>query len=82
MLISNNENIGDFQNENGLYYTYRKTSNPWALSHGLYFEIDVLDGVRFGIVKKTRAYIAIDEDSEGEPVLEFWYLKRNNQYAI
>jgi hypothetical protein len=36
-------------------------------------------GFRRGLVKKTVAYIVIDEDENG-PVVEKWYLKDNNVY--
>jgi hypothetical protein len=81
MLKSNENNLGDFQNENGNWYTYRKTNNPWALSNNLEFEIDVLDGTRSAIIKKTVAYICVDEDENGNPVLEKWQLKKNVVYS-
>lgn len=37
-------------------------------------------GYRYGIVKKTVAYICTDEDEFGLPVLEKWNLKRNVSY--
>jgi len=36
-------------------------------------------GWRYANVKKTVAYIIVDED-EGGPVLERWFLKSNQQY--
>jgi hypothetical protein len=33
-------------------------------------------------VKKTVAYVAVDEDEFGLPVLEKWQLKKNKSYAI
>jgi hypothetical protein len=38
-------------------------------------------GYRYATVKKTVAYIVIDEDDCGEPVIEKWHLKKNTQYA-
>ena len=37
-------------------------------------------GWRYALVKKTVAYIAVDEDEFGLPVLEKWYLKKNTEY--
>ena len=41
-------------------------------------------GFRYGIVKKTVAYIVTDEDDYGNVVLEKWYLKQNSlrEYSI
>jgi len=71
---------GEFKNENNVWFSYRPTSNPWALSHGLNFEIDVLDGVRFANVLKTRVRVCIDESATGEPVMETWSLKVHHPY--
>jgi hypothetical protein len=70
-----------FLKETGKYFTFRLTDNPWALKHGLQHEIDVLDGVRFGIVKKTAAYVAIDEYPDGSPVGQSWIISRRKTYT-
>ena len=36
---------------------------------------------RYAIVKKTVAYVCVDEDEFGLPVLEKWDLKKNVQYV-
>ena len=36
---------------------------------------------RYGIVKKTVAYVAVDEDEFGLPVLERWDLSKNTTYS-
>jgi hypothetical protein len=36
---------------------------------------------RYAVVMKTVAYIAVDEDDEGLPVVEKWYLKKCQEYA-
>jgi len=73
------QNLGEFvEEEYGGTFTYKETEgyNPYNLPH----QIDVLDGTRFAIVKKTVAYIAIDEDEDGNPVLEKWSIKQHKQY--
>ena len=80
MMKYHEKNVGEFRNELGNYYTYRKTTDVWALAQGFEYEIDVRDGVRFGNVKKTVVYICVDEDEYG-PVVEKWQLKRNTVYA-
>jgi hypothetical protein len=67
--------------ETGRYFTFRPTENSWARHHELIHEIDVLDGVRFAIVRKGLAYVAIDEDSNGYPVLERWNITKRKTYV-
>lgn len=38
-------------------------------------------GYRYARVLKTRAYICVDEDEYGRPVVEKWYFKDNWSYA-
>ena len=38
-------------------------------------------GYRYGTVKKTVAYLAVDEDEYGEPVVEKWHIKQCRDYA-
>ena len=40
-----------------------------------------MTGYRYANVKKTVAYIVVDEDEFGLPVVEKWYLKSNKEYA-
>lgn len=43
MLNFNTDNLGEFQEyERGRWFTYRATSNPWALAHGLTHEVECL----------------------------------------
>jgi hypothetical protein len=75
------QNIGEFREvTHGKFFSYRATSNPWALSHGLLHEIDVVDGVRFGNVKKTVCNLALNENDFGFPILEKWVIKNHFLY--
>ena len=38
-------------------------------------------GYRYGTVKKTVAYVAVDEDDTGMPVLEKWNIKKHKEYS-
>jgi hypothetical protein len=58
------------------YFTFRPTADEWAAKHELIHAIDVLDGVRFGVVRKSVAYVAVDEDEYGNPVLERWSITK------
>lgn len=77
----NEQNTGEFQEvEFGKYFTYKRTNDFWALQHGFQHEIDVLDGIRYGNVKKTVAYICVDEDEVGAPVINKWNIKKHMIY--
>lgn len=69
-----------FLPETKKYFSFRPASNPWALENELIHEIDVLDGVRFGIVRKGVAYIAIDENEYGKPVLQRWSITKRRVF--
>jgi hypothetical protein len=58
-------------------FTFQPTQNPWAIQHGLTHEIDVLDGVRYARVLKTRAYVCVDESADGTPVCELWHISNH-----
>ena len=74
--------IGEFKHKNtNCYFTYSGTKDEWELSHGLISEIDVLDGIRYGIVKKTVAHVAVGEDENGKPIIEIWDIKRHHKYT-
>ena len=63
------------------WFTYRPTSDQWAISHGLSVEIDVGDQIRFGKVLKTVAYVCTDETETGTPVLEKWKLSNHHIFG-
>ena len=80
--------IGCFtEKEVGNYFEYSLNDD----SHGYYnffnfpHKIWVGDHIgspyRYGLVKKTVAYICVDEDEFGLPVVEKWNLKKNVEYA-
>jgi len=39
-------------------------------------------GYRYANVKKTVAYVCVDEDDYGQPVVEKWDIKQNVEYAV
>ena len=80
MWVHNSKNIGEFETVDHVHFTYRPTTDPWAVKHGLTHEIDMFRGTRFAIVKKTVVHVAVDESQEGTPVLETWKLRSNNVY--
>ena len=40
------------------------------------------NGYRYGLVKKTVAYVCVDEDDYGQPVIEKWHIKRHREYGF
>jgi len=44
-------------------------------------EVDVLDGVRFACVRKTRAKVVVGEANDGTPIVENWIFKNHNVFS-
>ena len=77
MYKSTEQTIGSFvEKDYGCDFTYKLTTDEWALSHGMIHEIDVGYKTSFGLVKKTVALVVTDEES-GNPVLEHWKIKQH-----
>jgi|TARA_B110000977_G_scaffold125544_1_gene160748 hypothetical protein len=80
--------IGNFvEKEYGNNFEYSLNDDPIALCedypHKIWVGGLVNDqGYRYGIVKKTVAYVCVDEDEFGLPVLEKWDLKKNTEYMV
>lgn len=80
-----NRAIGEFrEKEFGKHFEYRISEGTapgqgeWGIKHGFKHEIAICDGsVRFANVKKTVAYVCIDEDEYGNPVVEKWNIKHD-----
>lgn len=82
MIIGKQINEGEFQEKtHGKYFTYTKTSDPWAIANACTHEIDVLDGVRFAKVLKTVVHICLDEDEYGKAIFEVWKIKNHIKYT-
>ncbi len=74
-------NTGEFvEKDHGHTFTYRKTTDPWAIRHGFQHEVDVGYDTRFAKVVATRCYMVIDEDEYGKPVVEKWQIKNHRVY--
>ena len=80
--------IGAFvEKEAGNVFEYSINNESWAshlgedMPHKIWVGGLVNDqGYRYGTVKKTVAYVAVDEDDTGMPVLEKWDIKRHKEY--
>ena len=66
---------GQFEErEFGNYFEYRASEgNPAGMPHEIF--VGPHEDVRFGRVLKTVAYIVVDEDEYGAPVIEKWDVK-------
>jgi hypothetical protein len=80
-----NKAIGEFVlPEYKTHFEYRISTGDvvgqgtWGIDNGFIHEIAVCDGsVRFANVKKTVAYVVVDQDMYGEPVVEKWNIKHS-----
>jgi len=55
---------------------------PWNFPHKIWVGGLVNDqGWRHGTVKKSVAYIVVDEDENGDPVVEKWQIRNMREYA-
>lgn len=72
--------VGCFRHrETRCTFEYRPTADEWALDRGFPFEVAVGDTIgypyRFARILETVAYVAVDEDEFGKPVVERWPIK-------
>ena len=78
--------IGCFdEKEYGNPFEYSNNDDPYSWCEDFPHKIWVGDvvngnGYRYGIVKKTVAYVSVDEDEYGQPVIEKWHIKRHRKY--
>lgn len=80
---SENRAMGSFtEKEFGKHFEFRLSDGTaplqgtYGLDHGFQHEIAIHDGsIRFANVKKTVAYVVIDEDDQGNPVVAKWQIK-------
>ena len=83
--------IGVFvEKEVGNYFEYSKNNDfgevpiGWADKYPHKVWVGGLandQGYRYARVLKTRAYICVDEDEYGQPVVEKWYFKSHKEYV-
>ena len=78
--------IGCFtEKEVGNYFEYSVNDDSMVFCEDFPHKIWVGDQIgspyRYGLVKKTVAYICTDEDEFGLPVVEKWQLKKDVEYV-
>jgi len=75
--------VGAFnEKEYGNPFEYSLNDDPLTWCEDFPHKVWVGDGYRYGIVKKTVAYVAVDEDEFGLPVMEKWDILRHRQYNL
>ncbi len=52
-------------------------TSAWDFPHVLH----TFDGIRYARILKTVAYICVDEDKYGNPVVEKWGITSHRQYC-
>lgn len=77
--------IGVFTEKDcGNYFEWSVNDDPMSWCEDFPHKIWVGDTIgspyRYGLVKKTVAYVCVDEDEFGLPVLEKWFLKKCQKY--
>ena len=77
-----------FQHSNGVDFAY-EANNPadsWLpvvnYPHRVWVSCNPINdsGWRYANVKKTVAYIVVDEDDHGQPVIEKWTIKNHRNF--
>tara|TARA_R110001592_G_scaffold188092_3_gene433077 strand:- start:358 stop:642 length:285 start_codon:yes stop_codon:yes gene_type:complete len=69
------------ENDNYFEYSLNNERESWCdFPHKVWVGDVVGQGYRYGFVKKTVAYVAVDEDEFGLPVVEKWDLKQSRVY--
>jgi hypothetical protein len=75
--------IGEFvEVEHGLSFSYAlcdPEKDQFFIEKGYPHIIDMIGGIRYGLVKKTVIYIVVDENEEGL-VVEKWNIKKHIIY--
>jgi hypothetical protein len=76
--------VGEFIEKSvGNGFTYGVNKDEWLKNeypHIVYVNDLAGHGYRYAKVLKTVAYIVVDEDEYGKPVVEKWELKKNIKY--
>ena len=81
--------IGVFvEKDTGNYFEYSDNEEPMKIMEDFPHKVWVASGqiagdsgFRYAHVKKTVAYIVVDEDEFGLPVIEKWHLKKRTDYV-
>jgi hypothetical protein len=83
-VIGNGSIIGSFvEKEYGHFFEFSINDDNVSFAENYPHKVWVGgDGYRYANVKKTVAYVIVDEDDDGGPILERWFIKENTIYPI
>lgn len=70
------------EKEYGHVFEFSVNTDSMVLCEDFIHKIWVGDGYRYGTVKKTVAYVCVDEDQFGLPVVEKWEIKNHKLYEV
>jgi len=76
-----------FEKEVGNLFEFSRNDDDFAWCADYPHKVWVMEnpvndsGFRYAIVKKTVAYIVVDEDEYGRPVVEKWDIKNHKEYT-
>lgn len=77
--------LGSFVNaETNVRFDFGKTDKPPFTIFGIkgdLVKIYTIDGSRYAYLRKTRAYVIVDEDENG-PVIETWPIKKKVTFWV
>ena len=78
MINYRKPNAGEFTEKDfGQSFTYRNTTDPWAIRNGFKHEVDVGYDTRFATVTSSRCHMCIDVDANGKPLVETWKIRNH-----
>lgn len=68
---------------NGFEYSLNdlEVFDPEQFPHKIWVSNLHNQGFRFANVKKTVAYVVVNEDDHGNPIVERWEIKNHREYA-
>lgn len=84
---NNSDLSGSFtETEYGKHFDYAKATTPLDVEGKPYDKIVFVGpdgkGVRYAHIKKTVAYIVVDESDDGGYVVEKWNIKKHKEFSF
>jgi len=76
--------LGSFENENNNLYEFAEIRgfNPFVGYDNMIYVGPMGSETRYAKILKTVAYVVIDENADGTPVVEKWNIKKFKNYDV